>query len=277
MSKLHFNIGFSPCPNDTYIFDALVHSKIESPFTFTAHLHDVQELNQMAAKALLPVTKLSFFAYASVSHLYEILDAGSALGNGCGPLLIAKNSTLPNPLQAKICVPGMHTTANLLLSIFYPELIDKTGLLFSEIESALLNEKFDAGVIIHENRFTYSQLGLKLIADLGSKWESKTQMPIPLGCIAVARALPLAVKQQISQLIVNSITYANNHVNDVMPYVKKHAQNMNEKVMKQHIDLYVNKYSLDLGLQGKAAINTLFAEAKTCGLINELKNPIFIN
>jgi 1,4-dihydroxy-6-naphthoate synthase len=277
MSKLHFNIGFSPCPNDTYIFDALVHSKIESPFTFTAHLHDVQELNQMVAKALLPVTKLSFFAYASVSHLYEILDAGSALGNGCGPLLIAKNSTLPNPLQAKICVPGMHTTANLLLSIFYPELIDKTGLLFSEIESALLNEKFDAGVIIHENRFTYSQLGLKLIADLGSKWESKTQMPIPLGCIAVARALPLAVKQQISQLIVNSITYANNHVNDVMPYVKKHAQNMNEKVMKQHIDLYVNKYSLDLGLQGKAAINTLFAEAKTCGLINELKNPIFIN
>lgn len=277
MSKLHFNIGFSPCPNDTYIFDALVHSKIESPFTFTAHLHDVQELNQMAAKALLPVTKLSFFAYASVSHLYEILDAGSALGNGCGPLLIAKNSTLPNPLQAKICVPGMHTTANLLLSIFYPELIDKTGLLFSEIESALLNEKFDAGVIIHENRFTYSQLGLKLIADLGAKWESKTQMPIPLGCIAVARALPLAVKQQISQLIADSITYANNHVNDVMPYVKKNAQNMNEKVMKQHIDLYVNNYSLDLGLQGKAAINTLFAEAKTCGLINELKNPIFIN
>ena len=238
----------------------------------------MQVLNQMAMQQILPVTKLSFFAYAQVSAHYQILDAGSALGNGCGPLLISKNPNLDTKHNTlNICVPGMQTTANLLLSLFYPQLSNKTPLLFSDIEQALVRNAFDAGVIIHENRFTYNRLGLQLIADLGAMWELKTQLPIPLGCIAVARSLPEAVKKEISNLISSSISYANENVADVMPYIKMNAQNMDEAVIKQHIDLYVNDYSVKLGSNGKTAINTLFAAGYDKQLIPELTQPIFLN
>lgn len=258
---MKLTLGFSPCPNDTFIFDALVNKKIDTgEFEFETVLADVETLNQWALEGKLDISKLSFPAFfRSLSH-YTLLSAGSALGKGVGPLLIT-DSHLPvtddEINQASIALPGLHTTANLLFSFAYPEAIDKHFMVFSAIENALLNKEVDLGVIIHENRFTYQQKGLHKVKDLGEYWEEKMGLPIPLGGIAINQSVKRSVAVKINDLIRNSLAYAFSNYPLVTDYVKQHSQEMNEEVIRQHIDLYVNNYSLDLGNDGRLAIESL--------------------
>ena len=274
------NIGFSPCPNDTFIFDALVNNKLENSELLDVFMADVDELNRKALRADLDITKLSFGVLAEASNLYQVLDAGSALGFGCGPLLISKNPIMPDASQInhlKIGIPGETTTANLLLSMAFPEAKNKVVMLFSEIEEAVLSGKIDAGLIIHENRFTYHERGLNKIIDLGEYWEKRTGLPIPLGCIVVKRTLPENQKKAIGKSIRNSVEFAFANREGTMHYVAEHAQEMSQDVMKQHIALYVNEYSVSLGEKGRAAIERLMLEGKNAGLIPEVCEPLFVD
>lgn len=275
----NISIGLSPCPNDTFIFDALLHHKIDTgSLSFSPLMEDVQQLNIRAFNNELQVTKMSFFAYANASKHYKILNAGSALGQNCGPILISKKEIdTADLITLNVCIPGANTTANLLLSIFYPEIKNKTELLFSEIENAILNEDFDAGLIIHENRFTYQAKGLQKFVDLGELWETRTGFPIPLGCIAVKRTMNVNDQKKIDSLICESIKYAFANQTDVMDFVRANAQEMSVDVMKQHIQLYVNQYSIDLGADGKRAIEFLFKKGREVGLIGELENDLFVH
>ena len=272
-------IGFSPCPNDTFIFDALVNNKLENSELLDVFMADVDELNRKALRADLDITKLSFGVLAEASNLYQVLDAGSALGFGCGPLLISKNPIASNASEInrlKIGIPGETTTANLLLSMAFPEAKNKVVMLFSEIEESVLSGKIDAGLIIHENRFTYHERGLNKIIDLGEYWEKRTGLPIPLGCIVVKRTLPESQKKAIGKSIRNSVEFAFANREGTMHYVAEHAQEMSQDVMKQHIALYVNEYSISLGEKGRAAIERLMLEGKNAGLIPEVCEPLFV-
>ena len=259
---MKLTIGFSPCPNDTFIFDALINKKIDTEgFEFEAVLADVETLNQWALTGKLDITKLSFPAFFRSLENYTLLNAGSAIGKGVGPLLITDSSqelTNEEINQASIALPGIHTTANLLFSYAYPEAIDKKFMLFSAIEEALLNKETDLGVIIHENRFTYQQKGLHKVKDLGEYWEEKMELPVPLGGIAINQSLKRSVALKVNQLIRTSLDFAFKNYPVISAYVKQHSQEMNEDVMRQHIDLYVNNYSLDLGDEGKLAIESLY-------------------
>ena len=271
-------IGFSPCPNDTFIFEALVHQRFEHGLDLLPQLEDVETLNRMAVEGTLPVTKLSFAAYAFVADHYQILSSGSALGNNCGPLLIYKSKPdLSQPEKIRVAIPGKFTTANLLLSIFYPELTNKTEFVFSGIEEAVLNGDADLGLIIHENRFTYQQKGLFKLDDMGERWETFTGNPIPLGCIAVRRDLPEEVKITLQNAIRRSIEWAYEHPEDGREYISQYAQEMSEEVQKQHIALYVNRFSLDLGEEGRAAVTRLLQLGEESGLLPKRKEPIFVN
>lgn len=275
-------IGFSPCPNDCFIFDALVHEKIDTEgLRFEMLLGDVEALNQLAFKNELQVTKLSYHAYIYLTKFYQLLDAGSALGNGCGPLLIAKTESIKSRLEKsadlKVAIPGNYTTANFLFSLAFPKIKSKIETLFSEIENDVVTGKVDAGVIIHENRFTYQQKGLKKIVDLGEYWETLTLAPIPLGGIVIQRNLPEDLKQKVNRLLRKSVEYAFANPKSSLPFVKAHAQEMSEEVMYKHIELYVNNYSIDLGKEGKRAINVLFDKAAEIGLIPKLTDEIFLN
>lgn len=254
-------LGFSPCPNDTFIFDALVNKKIDTgDFEFDVVLADVETLNQWAIIGKLDITKLSFPAFFRSLNHYTLLNAGSALGKGVGPLLITDSAQAISDEdinQASIALPGLHTTANLLFSFAYPEATDKKFIKFSEIENALLNKETDLGVIIHENRFTYQQKGLHKVKDLGEFWEEKMELPIPLGGIAINQSIKRSVALKINDLIRKSLDYAFANYPVITDYVKQHSQEMSEEVMRQHIDLYVNNYSLDLGDDGKHAIEEL--------------------
>jgi 1,4-dihydroxy-6-naphthoate synthase len=258
---MKLTLGFSPCPNDTFIFDALVNKKIDTGnFEFEVALADVETLNQWALEGKLDITKLSFPAFFRSLQHYTLLNSGSALGNGVGPLLItdaAQEITDDEINQASIALPGIHTTANLLFTFAYPDAFDKKFMLFSEIENALLNKEVDLGVIIHENRFTYHQKGLHKVKDLGEYWEEKMELPIPLGGIAINQSIKRSVALQINQLIRHSLEYAFNNYPLITDYVKQHSQEMSEEVMRQHIDLYVNNYSIDLGEDGRHAIENL--------------------
>ena len=259
---MKLTIGFSPCPNDTFIFDALINKKIDTEgFEFEAVLADVETLNQWALKAKLDITKLSFPAFFRSLENYTLLNAGSAIGKGVGPLLITDSSqelTNEEINQASIALPGIHTTANLLFSYAYPEAIDKNFMIFSAIEEALLNKETDLGVIIHENRFTYQQKGLHKVKDLGEYWEEKMELPVPLGGIAINQSVKRSVALKVNQLIRTSLDFAFKNYPVISDYVKQHSQEMSEDVMRQHIDLYVNNYSLDLGDEGKLAIESLY-------------------
>ena len=259
---MKLTIGFSPCPNDTFIFDALINKKIDTEgFEFEAVLADVETLNQWALKAKLDITKLSFPAFFRSLQNYTLLNAGSAIGKGVGPLLITDSSqelTNEEINQASIALPGIHTTANLLFSYAYPEAIDKNFMIFSAIEEALLNKETDLGVIIHENRFTYQQKGLHKVKDLGEYWEEKMELPVPLGGIAINQSVKRSVALKVNQLIRTSLDFAFKNYPVISDYVKQHSQEMSEDVMRQHIDLYVNNYSLDLGDEGKLAIESLY-------------------
>lgn len=257
---MKITLGFSPCPNDTFIFDALVNGTIDTEgLEFETFLEDVETLNQWAVAGKLDVSKMSFPALFKNADQYAILSAGSALGKGVGPLLIAKKEVAPSAIEnLKIAIPGVNTTANFLLSYAFPQAQNKIPMLFSRIEDAVLNGEVDLGVIIHENRFTYAQKGLTKIADLGEVWEQKEKAPIPLGCIAANKRLPGAVQVKIDRLIRKSLQHAFSHYPQLAPYVQQHAQAMDENVMRQHIELYVNNYSMDLGPEGRKAIKQFY-------------------
>lgn len=257
---MKLRIGFSPCPNDTFIFDALVNKRIDTEgLEFEPVLEDVQTLNEWSNAAELDITKLSFPALFNNAETYVVLNAGSALGKGVGPLLITnKLVDVPDPGNSTIAIPGTLTTANFLLSYAFPMATNKVPMLFSKIEDALVNGTVDLGLIIHENRFTYQKKGLIKVLDLGEYWEEKTGLPIPLGCIAVKRSLDKEVQLKIDRLIRKSLEMAFEDYPAIHPYVKEHAQAMDEEVMRKHIELYVNNYSLDLGPDGKAAISKFY-------------------
>jgi len=268
---MKLTLGFSPCPNDTFIFDALIHGKIDTEgLTFDVSFDDVETLNQKAMRGELDITKLSFHAFAYVVEKYALLNAGSALGFGVGPLLICKKENIDkinSKLQApnsnlKIGIPGKYTTANFLLGVAYPQLQDKTEMVFSDIEDALFSNEIDLGLIIHENRFTYQDKGLHKVMDLGSYWEEETGCAIPLGGIVVNRNLPIEVQQKVNRLLKKSVEFAFENPKSGIEFIREHAQEMDEAVMYKHIELYVNKYSVDLGVEGKKAIDTLFEIAK---------------
>lgn len=279
-------LGFSPCPNDCFIFDAMIHGKIDTEgLTFVPVMEDVETLNQKAFKAELDITKLSFHAYAYLTKPYQLLNAGSALGNNCGPLLISKNGDVTlsgsdsyrnEGSDLKIAIPGKYTTANFLLSLAFPNAKNKVEMLFSEIEDAVLNGSVDAGLIIHENRFTYEQKGLKKIIDLGEYWETLSKAPIPLGGIVIKRNLDEDLKRKVDRVLRKSVEYAFANQASSLNFVKRHAQEMDEEVMRKHIDLYVNKYSIDLGEEGKRAVKLLFDKAVELGVIDGIEEKIFV-
>jgi 1,4-dihydroxy-6-naphthoate synthase len=279
---MKLTLGFSPCPNDTFIFDALIHHKIDTEgLDFEVFFDDVETLNQKAFRGELDITKLSFHAFAYVCEQYALLDAGSALGFGVGPLLICKKETLLADSEnldpkLKVGIPGKFTTANFLLGIAFPHLADKQEMIFSEIEDALISEKIDLGLIIHENRFTYSEKGLHKIIDLGSYWEQLTGCAIPLGGIVINRSLDYSVQEKVNRLLRKSVEFAFAHPKSGLDFIKAHAQEMSEEVMYKHIELYVNKYSIDLGTEGRKAINVLFKMAQERGAIKPLTQKIYL-
>ena len=280
MNKI--TLGFSPCPNDTFIFDAMVHHKIDTEgLEFDYFMADVEELNTKAFNNIPDVCKVSYHAYLHLIDNYILLNSGSALGDDVGPLFISKKDlTDKNLANVSVAIPGKYTTANLLLSIAFPKIKekDKKESLFSEIESKLLNEEFDAGVIIHENRFTYHKRGLKLIADLGKRWYELTQQPIPLGGIIIKRNLDTNIINSIDRILKKSVEYAFANPESSMGFIRCNAQEMEEEVMLKHINLYVNKYSIELGEKGRKAIETLFKIAFEKGLIDKYpqKRTIFV-
>jgi 1,4-dihydroxy-6-naphthoate synthase len=264
MHKQIIPIGFSPCPNDTFIFDALVNQKIDTGnLQFEPVLKDVQTLNQWAIEAKLMVTKLSYGVWPLVNKNYYLLNSGSALGRGVGPLLITNNELgMTNVEEKLIAIPGENTTAHLLFSLAYPNAKNKIFLRYDEIEKFVLEGK-GLGVIIHENRFTYEEKGLIKITDLGDYWERKTGYPIPLGGIVVKKTVQPIIQKQIDLLIKESIEFAFSNYPKLNDYIRSHAQEMSEDVMRKHIDLYVNNYSLDLGEDGRAAVNKLMEVYET--------------
>lgn len=254
---MQISLAFSPCPNDTFIFDALVNKKIDTKgIDFTVFLEDVQTLNQWALLQKIDITKISYGVYPLVKNNYTLLQSGGALGKGVGPLLIAKDETI-NLNTCTIAIPGEHTTAHFLFSLAYPNCTKKQFMVFNEIENWVLQNDNVAGVIIHENRFTYQQKGLQKIADLGEYWEKTTQLPIPLGGIVANKIMDENVVKIIDELIQQSIEFAFANYPNLSNYVTQHAQEMSEAIMRQHIDLYVNNFSLQLGKEGALAVEIL--------------------
>jgi 1,4-dihydroxy-6-naphthoate synthase len=259
-----FELGFSPCPNDTFIFDALVNHKIDTKgYTFKVHLEDVQTLNEWAIAGKLPFSKISYGVWPLVKNNYSLLNSGGALGKGVGPLLVYKEDKnkaggKPNADTMRVAIPGVNTTAHLLFSLAFPSVINKEFLVFNEIEEAVLTGAVDAGVIIHENRFTYAAKGLSKWMDLGTYFEETFNTPIPLGGIIARKDIPAEEVQLIDGLIKESVQYAFNNSYEHLPeFVQCHSQEMSEQVMRQHIDLYVNDFSIDMGVTGKKAIEHL--------------------
>ena len=268
---MKLTLGFSPCPNDTFMFDALVHAKVDTEgLEFEVVMEDVEALNQRALNNDLDVTKLSYHAFLHCVQDYVLLNSGSALGRNCGPLLIQQKGKTPLTADSKVAIPGKNTTANLLLSIAFPYLQNKEEMLFSYIEQAVIDGHVDAGLIIHENRFTYQEKGLEKIQDLGAFWETETGLPIPLGGIVVKRDLPLEVQQKVQRVLKRSVQYAFDHPKSAKEYIRCYAQEMDEQVMYEHIKLYVNDFSLDLGVEGKQAVEEVF---KRCEMQT---NDIFV-
>ncbi len=260
---MHLTLGFSPCPNDTFIFDALVNNKIDTGgLTFDVVLEEVQTLNEWAIAGKLDITKLSYGVLPLVLKNYIVLNSGSALGKGVGPLLICPLHPLKGELykdkseieNAVIAIPGEHTTAHLLFSLAYPDAKNKVFMRYDEIENFVLEEK-GLGVIIHENRFTYADKGLHQITDLGDYWEKETGNSIPLGGIVIRRTVDASIARHVDKLIKKSIEYAyHHHYDELADYVKVHSQEMSEAVMRKHINLYVNNFSSYLGEEGKNAV-----------------------
>ncbi len=272
-------LGFSTCPNDTFIFDAMVHNKINTEgLNFKLVMGDVEELNNMAIKAELDITKISYHAYAYISKNYKILNSGSALGRNNGPLLISKRKIYPDEVPfLKIAIPGKHTTANLILHTAYPQIESVKEYLFSDIENVVLDNEADAGLIIHETRFTYEKRGLKKIIDLGEHWEQTTGLPVPLGGIIINRKLSDDIQQKVNRVLRRSIDFAFENPNSGLEFIKKYAQEMDESVMRKHIELYVNDFTKDLGELGKKSIRYLLDKATEIGFVDSVVEDIFVS
>ena len=295
---MKLTLGFSPCPNDTFIFDALIHHKVDTEgLDFEVYYEDVETLNQKAFRGELDITKLSYHAYAYAVEEYVLLNAGSALGFGVGPLLICKNPELARQLSVirqtsatgngltnlksqisnlRVGIPGKYTTANFLLDLAFPGLGEKQEMMFSHIEQALLDGNIDLGLIIHENRFTYESKGLHKVADLGDYWEKTTHSPIPLGGIVAKRELSEETKHKIDKIIRRSVEFAFANPRSGIDFIRSHAQEMSDAVMYKHIELYVNRFSLSLGDEGRAAIHTLFDRAWALDVTPKTSKELFL-
>jgi len=275
---MKLTLGFSPCPNDTFIFDAMVNGLIDTRgITFDYVMEDVETLNLWAEQGKLDITKLSYNTFIHIVNEYALLHSGSALGEGVGPLLVSKTPIAQAKIdELKIAIPGHNTTANLLLSLAFPGAKNKTELVFSEIESAVLSGEYDAGLIIHEGRFTYQKKGLSKIIDLGDWWEQTTKAAIPLGGIVIRRSFDKELSATVDSIIKESLAYSWKRYPELSDFIRNNAQEMEEEVMRKHIQLYVNDYTTDLGAKGEKAIGTLFEKAKAGGLLKEeMKVDIF--
>jgi 1,4-dihydroxy-6-naphthoate synthase len=276
---MKLTLGASPCPNDCFIIDAIVNRRIDlEGLEVSVCLADVEALNRMAFAGALDVTKLSYYAYAFCADRYVALNAGSALGRSCGPLLIAKRDIAVDEVAAgrlRIAIPGQYTTANFLLGFAFPQARNKVEMVFSDIEGAVLSDAVDAGVIIHENRFTYAARGLEKVVDLGEHREASTGSPIPLGGIVARRTLSAETAARFDRVLRRSVEFALANPGASLPYVREHAQEMSESVMSQHINLYVNEYSVDLGPAGRRAVQLLFERAAAGGAIPPVSAALF--
>ena len=256
---MKLTLGFSPCPNDTFIFDALVNGALDTGgLRFDPVLEDVQTLNEWALEGRLDVSKISYGVLPLVLERYAVLASGGALGQGVGPLLVSRRGLeVYHPETMTVAIPGRNTTAHLLFSLAYPQAAHKRFMVFDQIEDAVLDGAVDAGVIIHEGRFTYRAKGLRKLQDLGEYWEQRTRAPIPLGGIVVRRDHAPALQRRIEALVRGSVERALAGHPLISDYVKRHAQEMDEAVMRQHVDLYVNAFSVDLGDRGRRAVQML--------------------
>jgi 1,4-dihydroxy-6-naphthoate synthase len=259
---MNLSFGFSPCPNDTFAFDALVHGRIAAPFTVVPSLHDIEELNALAREGRYELTKLSFGALAGLGDSYTMLRNGGALGHGAGPLVVARESaSLEQAAAGRIAIPGWDTTAYLLLRLAAPALGDVVEVRYDEILGAVASGEVDAGLIIHESRFTYAEHGLVQVADLGAWWESQTGMPVPLAAICARRDISAELRETVEDAIRRSVEHAFAHPLDSLEYVRANSQEMSDEVCRQHIDLYVNEFTRDLGDDGLAAVAALLSRA----------------
>lgn len=275
---MKLTLGFSPCPNDTFIFEAMVHGRVDTEgLEFDWFLADVEELNRRAIEGSVDITKMSFHAYARAASGYLILDAGSAIGHNNGPLVISKRKLLPDELEnSLIAIPGIYTTANLLFSIFWPGAKSKREYLFSDIPEIVLSGEADAGLIIHETRFTYKSMGLQMVADTGRMWEDFSGLPVPLGAIVVSRSVDEEIAARVNRSIRRSIEYAYANPLKSVEFIRKNAAVTDPEVTREHIKLYVNNFSLSLGEEGRQAIRRLYSVAQEKGVIGALPERIFL-
>ena len=269
------SVAISSCPNDTFMFWAMLFGKVDCfGLKFDVELYDIERLNLLAVEQKFDMVKISYANYPNVSQFYQLLTAGSALGFGNGPLLVSKRKIYPDEIpNLRIAIPGMYTTANMLLTIAYPTATNKMEYLFSEIEDVVLSDETDAGLLIHETRFFYQQKGLYKILDLGEYWEKTTSLPLPLGGIAIKRELSQNVKQKLNTILKESVKYALQNPNKPEQFVKQHAQTTDIDICRKHINLYVNNFSAELGDDGKKAVFTLFE--KTSKYFPKITEPIF--
>lgn len=278
MQLQKLTLGFSSCPNDTFIFDAMIHHKIDTEgLEFELIIADVEELNKRAFEAELDITKISFNAFTRLTNQYILLDSGAALGENCGPLIIANEKMPIAALNSKkIAIPGVNTTANLLMTFSFPQAENKIEMLFSDIENAVIEGKVDAGLIIHESRFTYQDKGLIKLADIGEIWETKTGTPTPLGGIIAQRNLGNELLEKINRVLRRSVEFAFKNPKSGLEFIRLHSQEMSEEVMYKHIELYVNEHSISLGNSGRKSVEKLFEIAFELGLIDEIADKIFL-
>ena len=278
MNKKKLTLGFSSCPNDTFIFDAMIHNKIDTEgIDFKIFIGDVEELNKKAFNQELDITKISFNAFTRLTDNYVLLDSGAALGENCGPLIISDRSVDLTELKRKrIAIPGINTTANLLMSFAFPEVENKVEMVFSDIENAVLHKEVDAGLIIHESRFTYKEKGLYKLADVGEIWENRTGTPTPLGGIIAKHNLGDNTLHKINRVLRKSVEFAFENPKSGLDFIRSHAQEMSEEVMYKHINLYVNDYTVSLGEKGRKSVEKLFRIAVNLGLIKKIPTTIFL-
>lgn len=270
-------LAFSSCPNDTFMFNAIVSGTIPVTWPLSVRIGDIEELNLWAFAGETDITKLSFFAYFQLADQYVMLNSGAALGRGCGPLIISRQPILEDELKdMRVAVPGLNTTAFLLFKTYCPTCGEVVPMLFSDIEQAILNKEVDAGVIIHETRFTYQLRGLQKLVDLGEWWETTTGHPIPLGCIAVKRELADEVGTKFDTALRKSVEQAFRDRESTYPFVRKHAKELDLSVIDAHIDLYVNNFSISLGDAGQKAVRYLYRAAHRAGLVQSQRNDIFL-
>lgn len=276
MSKIR--LGFSTCPNDTFMFDALVNNRIDrSGLEVEVTMADIEQLNKMIMAGELDISKISFAVYPAVADRFLVMNAGSAVGYQNGPLIVSRHKIYPDELpDVHIAIPGIHTTANHLLAILFPPVKKKTEYLFSDIEEAVMSNEVDAGLIIHETRFTYQKKGLRKVADLGEKWEETFNVPVPLGGIIIRRDLSPDVITKADRLMRQSVEYAMANPEASEAFIKQHAQDLTSDVVNRHIDLYVNDFSVDLGEKGRKAITFFFEKGKEKGLFDYGDRDVFV-